>query len=133
MYQQAPPLPELNGPVQTMQRHGCLTAWLIFMMVANGLLAAAVPFLAGMPAITLPAFDMGFMLIGAILNIICAIALFKWYRWGFYGFALTTVAAVIYNLSTGTPIAQTGSGLLGISILYWLLQLGTPKAWDQMK
>lgn len=136
MYQQTPPLPDLtgqNGPINTMQRHGCLTAWLIFIMVVNGMLAVAAPFIAGMKGSGLTPVDIGFMLTGSVLNIIWAVALFKWYRWGFYGFVATAILAVIYNISTGTPMAQSGSGLLGVSILYWMLQMGTPKAWEQLK
>ncbi|MBC8136254.1 MAG: hypothetical protein H8F28_10235 [Fibrella sp.] len=133
MYQQTPPLPELVGPVNTLQRHGCLTAWLIFIMVVNGILAVATPFLGGIANSGLSAFDIGFIMVGSLLNIVWAVALFKWFRWGFYGFVATTVVGIVVNLATGTPIAQSTSGLLGVSILYWMLQLGTPKAWERLK
>ena len=133
MYQQMPPLPKLNGPASTQQRHGCLTAWLGFIVVVNSLLAVAAPFLGGMAGSGLTPFLIGFIIVGSILNIVWAVALFKWYRWGFYGFLATTIIGVIVNVATGTPLAQSTSGLLGVSILYWMLQLGNPKAWEQLK
>lgn len=138
MYQQTPPLPDLtgqNGPINTLQRHGCLTEWLIFMMVVNGLLTVGitVALLTGTSGRGMSTAAIAFILMVFILNIVWAVALFRWFRWGFYGFAATTIVAFIVNISMGLPIAQSMTGFVGVCILYGLLQLGTPKAWEQLK
>jgi hypothetical protein len=125
------------------RRHGCLTAWLIFMLVANSLLAVALV-LTGVLSNTLneAAAQQGtpvlpgwaiFVSIGILLfNIVCAIALLNWKKWGFYGFLGSTVASFVINLALGVPIAQSIGGFIGVAILYGLLNLGEEKAWPRL-
>ena len=130
---QPPPLPTQSPP----PRHGCLTTWLILMLVANAATAIVTPFsVAGMRNAGLQPspIGIGVIVICAIANIAFAIALFRWQKWGFYGFAVTTAIALITNLSLGVGIGRTVLGLIGIVLLYWVLNMGgTNKAWPYLK
>ena len=58
-----------------------------------------------------------------IANVIFAILLFKWKKIGFWGFVATSIVALFINLSIGLGIAQSLFGLVGIVILYFVLQI----------
>jgi hypothetical protein len=119
------------------QRHGCVTAWLILIIVANGLTAVSMPNLMNMikqyqP--NMPDWVLWPLVICALLNVVFAFALFKWKRWGFYGFLLTAAAAFAMNLSAGFGIGRSLLGLAGVVILYAVLQIGgAQSAWNQLE
>ena len=119
------------------KRHGCLTAWLIFMIVANSL-ATLVYLLAGeIIRQNLPEFPVGMILVLAGLcafNVVCAVALFNWKIWGFYGFVATSILALVANLNAGTHPVKALLGLLGVVLLYAVLQIGNEnKGWTQLE
>ena len=122
---------------QPPQRHGCLTAWLIFMLIANAATAIVTPLsIAGMRQAGLQPSPVGIgvIVVCAIANIAFAVALFRWQRWGFYGFIATSAIALIANLSLGVGIGRSLFGLIGIVLLYWVLNMGgTNKAWPHLK
>lgn len=119
------------------QRHGCLTAFLVFSIILNALVSFMNLF-AGtmirqghpdMPGWTLPVLG-----IAGIINIVCLIALFRWKRWGFYGAAALAALAFIVNLVAGLNIMQAFFGLFGIALLYGVLQIGGErKGWTQLE
>jgi len=122
---------------QNKQRHGCLTAWLILMIIANSLTSLA--FLMGSQSVRLK-FPMAppwaFPVLGVlgVINLVCAIALFKWKKWGFFGFAASSTVAFIVNLMVGVPILQALLGILGFVILFAVLQIGKEnKGWAQLE
>ena len=122
--------------VQEKQRHGCLTAWLIFMMIGNSI--TALLYFLNSQAIkqalpTIPDWSLPILAIIALFNLICAIALFKWQKWGFWGFLGSTVATFIINVSIGIGVGQSLPGLIGIAILYGVLNIGDNKGWSQLK
>ena len=73
-----------NDPNTGKQRHGCVTAWLILMIVASGLTAVTYFLGAEMVSNSLPSqpSPMLIYVIGllAIVNVICAVLLFQWKR-----------------------------------------------------
>jgi len=72
--------------------------------------------------------------LGCLFNVVCAIALMNWKRWGFYGAALTSVIAFALNVYSGLPAGQCLLGFIGIAILYGVLQMGVPQSgWSQME
>ena len=110
---------------QNVKRGGCLTAFLILMLVANsltsllyllfsGIIRQASPNIPGWVTIILGIF-------GAI-NFLLSLAIWKWKKWGLYGFGASTVIVFIINLSIGTPILNSLFGLLGIIILAFLVK-----------
>ena len=118
------------------QRHGCLTAWLVLLIVVNSLVALLYivegselrKHLPSAPAWTFPA-----LIVLLIANVIFAAALFRWKKWGFWGFIATTVIAFFINLMIGVNVVQAVLGLVGIGILYGVLQIGKEnKGWPQL-
>ena len=118
-------------------RHGCLTAWLILMLVANS--ATALFYLLGIEAMqqafpTAPTWLFFLMALAGIFNLVCAIALFRWKKWGFWGFCGSSVLALLANLFLGMSIGPIVSGLLGFIVLYGVLHIGKEnKGWPQLE
>jgi hypothetical protein len=110
------------------KRHGCLTAYLIFMIIANSASALSYIVFAGvikqnlpsMPSWAFPVF-----IIAGLFNLTCAIALLKWKKWGFWGFCISAGIILPINLMVGLSPASAIGGILGIAILYGILQIGT--------
>ncbi|WP_106393996.1 hypothetical protein [Enhygromyxa salina] len=116
-------------------RHGCLTAWLILMIIANfnvmlmhllmsDQIQAATP--------DRPEWAIPVLLVIAGTNIVCTIGLFKWKKWGFWGFVVGSVIAGGINVMSDLSPAQSGAGLLGVLLLYGVMQIGEPSGWSQM-
>jgi hypothetical protein len=73
--------------------------------------------------------------LAGILNVVFAILLFQWKRWGFYGFILSGLAGFIINMYIGLGAGSSLGGLLGIAVLYGILQIkqNGVSAWDNME
>jgi hypothetical protein len=128
-----------ENPNVSKQRHGCVTAWLILMIVANSLSAGLYLFAREMLTKSLPGevstpmiILLGILAIG---NIIFSVMLFQWKKLGFWGFVVTTAGALIINMSIGLSVGQSLFGLAGIAILYGVLQIkqGNVTAWENLK
>ncbi|MFW0859262.1 MAG: hypothetical protein AAGB97_03645 [Dehalococcoidia bacterium] len=128
--------------VQEKQRHGCLTAWLVLLIIggALSLLGTALGYLVDpqlmrealpdAPGWTLPA-----MAVLSLLGLVFAIALFAWKKWAFWGYVLSSIAGVIVSVSMGVPVWQWLLGLAGVVVLYAVLQIGgkEKKGWSQLE
>ena len=80
------------------------------------------------------------MIIFSILDIVCAVALFKWKKWGFYLYILSAIVAgisnLVYAVNRGEPLIFTlGFLVLPIGILYGVLHIGNEKnkGWPQLE
>ena len=119
------------------QRHGCLTAFLTLMVIANSVVA--VMYLFGGAAIrqNIPSgagWALPVLAVGGIVNVVCSVALFRWKLWGFFGFLVTTAVAFVVNLMIGVNIVQALFGLVGLAVLYGVLQIGKEKSgWAQLE
>lgn len=117
-------------------RHGCLTAWLVLMIVMNS--AVALFYLVAGDVVkqalpSAPKWTLPVLIIAAAFNLVCAIALWRWKKWGFWGFVLSSIVGLIVNLSIGIG-AQSVVGLVGVAILYGVLQIGQEnKGWPQLE
>ncbi len=120
------------------QRHGCVTAWLVLMILANSITGLVYLLASEMITKNLPGrvptpmiILLGLIGLG---NVAFSFLLFRWKRIGFWGFVTTGVGAFIINLSIGLGPAQSVFGLVGIGILYAILQIpeGGVKAWDNL-
>ncbi|MFC5195367.1 hypothetical protein ACFPH8_08525 [Bizionia hallyeonensis] len=126
----------LNTPKQ---RHGCVTAWLILMIVVNAITALSYLIAGDSVSESFPGSVSNFTLIIlallGIANVIFAVLLFQWNKLGFWGFLSTSLVALLINLSIGIPIGQSLLGLLGIVILYAVLQIKREHvpAWDYLE
>lgn len=116
-------------------RHGCLTAWLILMIIANsGVALMYVGWLvSGNSPLHISSSLLTVLVVGGVCNVIFAIMLLQWKRWAFYGFCASSVVALFTNLAIGIAPGQAAAGLLGVGILYGVLQMGTPNAWQQLE
>lgn len=119
------------------RRHGCLTAALVVVIIANSLTALVYAMqgeairrsMPGMPAWALPV-----LIVFSLFNLACGIALLRWKRWGFWGFCVSSAVAFLVNMSLGLKIGSSLLGLLGIPLLYWVLQIGEEdKGWPQLE
>lgn len=116
-------------------RHGCLTVWLVWMVIANSAVAVLYLFRAGSAATAINIDSSATLIIlgiVSIFNVVCAVALLRWKKWGFWGF--TTVSAVVFvlNIINGQP-GLGAFGLVGVVVLWAALQSGRPKAWEQLE
>lgn len=119
------------GPPE-MPRGGCLTAFLVLMIVANagtallyflnpGPIIAQFPRLGGGPLALLG--------VGMLLNIVLATLVWQWRRVGVYGFIAVALVVFPINLYVGIPLIRATVGLAGPLILALLVR---PK-WAQFR
>lgn len=109
------------------QRHGCLTALLVVMIVASSAVALYYIF-EGLAVFVIGAI----LIIGAIFNVVCVIALLKWKKWGFWGVVASSIVALCLNLYIGLG-PESFLGLIGIAVLYGVLHIGKEnKGWPQL-
>jgi hypothetical protein len=119
----------------TKERHGCLTAWLVLMIIVNALTALSYLVLTLLVRKTVaPAWALLVLAVACIANVVFAVALFRWKKWGFLGFLGTTIVALVINLRIGIKPAFAIVGLFGIAILYGVLQIGGErKGWNLLE
>jgi hypothetical protein len=69
-----------------------------------------------------------------LVNVLCAVALLRWKKWGFWGFVASAVAIFIVNLSIGLGPSSVLGGAVGVAVLYGVLQIGKEnKGWPQLE
>ena len=116
---------------QEKQRNRSLTAWLVLMFIYNLVTAGGLyrRFHASAPSWALRVF-----VNVSTLNVVCAITVLQWKRWGFYTLVATAVAILMVNLKIGFSAVQVLLGLGSVAILYGLLQVGgEKKGWAQLE
>ena len=99
-----------------------LTVWLILILIANVAIAlfyAALSFTSDIYTL--------FAII-SFFNVSFTVALFRWDKWGFYGFCGSTVVTFIINLILGAGLTSV-LGFVSIFILYIAMK---PK-WEYFK
>jgi hypothetical protein len=130
---QTPPIPP--AVPATKQRHGCLTAFLILMIIANSLVSINYVvnlFISGSSGNTGTWFLLAFIIIG-LCSVLCAILLFRWRKIGFWAYCGLGALAIILNLALGAGIISFTS-LVSIAVLYGVLQIGKAnKGWPQLE
>jgi len=120
------------------QRHGCVTALLVLMLIGNSLTALMYLFATDIVAQGLPAGSPSYMLtilaVLGIINVAFSVMLFKWMKLGFWGFVASGIVAVAINLNIGLGVGQSLLGLVGIIILFGVLQIKKDDvtAWDNL-
>jgi len=117
---------ENQGPKQ---RHGCVTAWLIFIIIASSIAALAYVAiivngdLMEAQGVSFPNELLLPLILIALLNVIFAIMLMRWKKWAFWGFAVTALITLVINIAIGISISNSVLGLLGVVLLYGILQI----------
>ncbi len=110
---------------QNIERGGCLTVFLVLMMIANPIigvlyLASGDTFkraLPGAPDWALPALG-----ILALVNFGCAIGMWMWKKWGVFGSLVVAAIGFVMNLIIGVNPMQAFMGLGGPIILIFLVK-----------
>ena len=119
------------------KRHGCLTAWLVLMVIADVFAAIAgfamSAFAPAAVAKTGPPWAMPAMGVLCLLQLVCVIGLFMWKKWGFYGLVVLGVASAVINSIEGRWVSGVVGAIVGLAILYLVLQIGKDdKGWPQL-
>jgi hypothetical protein len=69
-----------------------------------------------------------------VFIIICAVGLFMWKKWGFWGFCAAAVIGIIINISSGGPIYAIISPIISVLVLFGVLNIGKEnKGWPQLE
>lgn len=121
------------------KRHGCVSAWLVLMILVNSM-SALVYFILQkvMPEVfqgILPEKNIIILGVLATANVVFAVFLLQWKKIGFWGYAGTTVIVFIINLQSGLGMNSSVFGLAGIAILYGILQIKQDgvTAWENLE
>uniref|UniRef100_UPI00404B332F hypothetical protein n=1 Tax=Fulvivirga sp. TaxID=1931237 RepID=UPI00404B332F len=124
--------------MESKQRHGCVTAWLIFMIIINSLsvllyVSSGQTISENLPK-PIPQPIMLTLIIASFANLVFAVMLFQWKRWAFWAFAGTSILGLIINLYLELGIGTSLFGLMGVAILYGILQIKKDgvSAWDNL-
>ena len=87
--------PISENPEILKQRHGCVTAWLIFMIVANSMTAVFYLFFSEVIIKTIPGgmTKSMIMVLGIIgvVNVLFSVLLLQWRKIAFWGFVFTSL------------------------------------------
>jgi len=114
---------------QTKERGVWLSAWLVLMFLSAIWVAYRYisiiqefidihsPRFTGILPIAL------YTLIGlAAVNLVCVVGIWNWRKWGVYGIVATSIVALIINFLIGVPFFASLLGLVGLVILWLLVQ-----------
>jgi hypothetical protein len=117
------------------KRHGCLTAWLVLIIIFDLIFVALYFFFSEFlvqSRPSLPLWSMPAMVILVLFDLACVIALFRWKRWGFWGMCCVTNLAAAVNIALGMRIDIILEGFIGIIVVFILLQIGKKSGWEQL-
>jgi hypothetical protein len=113
-------------------RHWFLTTWLILMILGN--ISGALTYILMPQAYSyLPGWIIPVNIAVSLINLGSIIALFLWKKWGFWLLCGTCISVFVLNLSIGVGIGPSILGLIGVPILFGVLQIGKEKkGWTQL-
>lgn len=115
------------------KRHWRVTAWLIFLLVMNSVYLLG-SFVTKFPNASEWAVQ---VLTGYLLcNLVCVIALFKWKKWGFWGYVMGSVVGLALQipLGMGIGISTVLYSVAEVVVLYEVLKIGKENnAWLQLE
>lgn len=119
------------------ERHGCVTAWLILMLIANSItfLIYLYKILKGSSLSNVSSNTLIVLMIIGALNVIFSVMLLSWKKNAFYGVGMTAIVTFFVNVSIGISPIMATIGLAGFAILYGILQIKKDgiSAWDNMQ
>ena len=125
--------------MKSKQRHGCLTAWLIYLLIAYSL-SAIVYFSNSLDNVKDSEYISAenLRIIYGAFAILCVgfvIMLFKWLKLGFWGILTISAILVIVHATVGQGIVAASFVLVCLVVLYSLLQIKTDKVtgWNKLE
>lgn len=110
---------------EKVERSPALSAWLTLVLVANGLTAVIYSFLWLFIKIYNPTkggWALPTLALISAFAVLFIIAVFKWKKWGLYGFAFTTLISLGINSQIGVSTLNTAFGLVGVSVLWYFIR-----------
>jgi hypothetical protein len=116
----------VEQPERPESRGGCLTAFLLFGLIANTFVSIFYiksliqGTMSGMPLP--PQWALVVLCIGGAVNVASCLAVWKWRRWGVYAFFGTAAVACGVNIAIGVPAFSVALGFLGAVILALLIR-----------
>jgi membrane-associated HD superfamily phosphohydrolase len=121
------------------QRHGCLTAWLIYLIIANSLVSLGLLFSSesvtkNLSYITSENVYLTVVFIG-IADTLFSFLLLRWIKIGFWGLLTTGILLCIVQLINSNSILNPIITIVCLLILYGLLQLkkNNVSGWDNLE
>ncbi len=83
----------------------------------------------------MPGWAMPVLIVLSMANLAFTIMLFRWMKLGFWGTVGTSIIAAGINASIGLGVGQIAAGLVGIGILWGILQISSNgrSAWDNLE
>jgi hypothetical protein len=122
------------------EKHGCLTAWIILMIIANSVTSLVYIF-GDTSILENPPFSISkqwILIIGVLglANIYFAVNLWKLHKWSFWAFGICSLVIFCINVFLGLGLLKSLLGTLGIVFLYGILQIkndSNRSGWDCLK
>jgi hypothetical protein len=69
-----------------------------------------------------------------LLNVVFAVGIYNWKKWGFWGFCVSALAAFSINIYGGIGLLPAFAGLAGVLVLFAVLKIGKENSgWDQLE
>lgn len=121
------------------ERHGCLTAWLIYLIISSAIISYVCFFKTIVLFQNLPEeySENVSLIVGSvgILNIFFCYLLFKWIKLGFWGLIATNFIMIIIQLMNGSDLIRPTLGVSCIIMLYFILQRkkNNISGWDNLE
>lgn len=124
----------VDAPLKS--RHGCLTAYLLFLMITNGI--SAIFLLNGLSrANNTDGAPIGWKLIFISFTTLClagSVGLWKWRRWGFWLYLFSTFVIVGLEVFGGASPQRIAASFAVLIVLYAALQIGGKRnGWKQLE
>lgn len=120
-------------------RHGCLTIWLLILLLWNLVLVLTYTgcnMVQWFGDIGEP-FGWYFpIMIGlAVASLVCVMAIFRWRKWGFWGLLIISAVKIVLEvIAGGTGFSVLSGVVISMLILYAVLHIGrTNKGWPQLR
>lgn len=80
-----------------------------------------------------PGWTLPLLIVVSLFNLMCAVALLQWKKWGFWGSCASGVASLVVNLWLGVGMGVAGA-VIGVLLLYGVLHIGKEnKGWPQLE
>jgi hypothetical protein len=128
-----------GGMVEVKKRNVFLTIWLWLIILLN-LVVATIYFTKAAvihdSTPSVPILVIRGQALLMIVNVICAIAILHWYRWGFWGLCLMAFVGcviTIHFLLASIPMAIAGNFFSVLALYFALNRGGVNKAWLKLK
>lgn len=120
----------------TKQRHGCLVAWLVILIIGYSLLISLYATTAVLLRNTRNVMPLHLAIVYcgmAAVNVLCAIGVLRWRMIAFYGMVAINLLAALLNLAGGR-LLFAAMCLVPPLVLYLVLHIGDDnQGWHQLE